>query len=189
MTEMEQDTTKNKVIVLRLGHRPARDKRVSTHLLLAARAFGADSAYYTGVKDISLEYSITKIVNDWGGSFNVTHSDSWKKIIKSWNGKKVHLSMYGLPIQENIDEIRSDPSSKLVIVGGEKVPSEIYSSVDWNIAITSQPHSEVSALAVFLLMLKGNCILKSGFQNARIKVIPQSKGKKLNLIKKKQQLI
>ncbi|TLZ95287.1 MAG: tRNA (cytidine(56)-2'-O)-methyltransferase, partial [Methanobacteriota archaeon] len=29
------------ITVLRLGHRPARDKRVTTHVALTARAFGA----------------------------------------------------------------------------------------------------------------------------------------------------
>ncbi|MEM2376537.1 MAG: tRNA (cytidine(56)-2'-O)-methyltransferase, partial [Sulfolobales archaeon] len=31
-----------KVFVLRLGHRPLRDKRVTTHVALTARAFGAN---------------------------------------------------------------------------------------------------------------------------------------------------
>ncbi|MGI0148094.1 MAG: tRNA (cytidine(56)-2'-O)-methyltransferase, partial [Thermoplasmata archaeon] len=30
-----------RVTVLRLGHRPSRDKRVTTHVALVARAFGA----------------------------------------------------------------------------------------------------------------------------------------------------
>ena len=31
-----------RVIILRLGHRPERDKRITTHVALTARAFGAE---------------------------------------------------------------------------------------------------------------------------------------------------
>ena len=31
-----------KVYVLRIGHRPGRDKRITTHVALVARAFGAN---------------------------------------------------------------------------------------------------------------------------------------------------
>ena len=40
-----------------------RDSRLSTHVLLVARAFGAEKAYYTGDKDTSLENRICKINN------------------------------------------------------------------------------------------------------------------------------
>ncbi|WP_192806472.1 RNA methyltransferase [Saccharolobus islandicus] len=36
------------IYVLRLGHRPARDKRVTTHVILVARAFGAKGVYIEG---------------------------------------------------------------------------------------------------------------------------------------------
>ncbi len=70
------------VAVLRLGHRPSRDKRVSTHLLLAARAFGAEKAYYTGIQDDSLEESIRKITLDWGGDFTLEYASSWKTVLE-----------------------------------------------------------------------------------------------------------
>jgi tRNA (cytidine56-2'-O)-methyltransferase len=181
---MHDATIPGEVKILRLGHRPSRDKRVSTHLMLAARAFGADAAWYTGIKDVSLENSIKKIVNEWGGSFNINYSDSWRKVVNGWQGKKIHLTMYGLPITECINQIRADLSPKLIIVGSEKVPSELYHVADWNIAITSQPHSEVSALAVFLLMFNGNTVLRSRFENARLKIVPQVKGKKVESIKR-----
>jgi tRNA (cytidine56-2'-O)-methyltransferase len=38
------------ITVLRLGHRPQRDMRVTTHVALVARAFGADAVILT-VKD------------------------------------------------------------------------------------------------------------------------------------------
>jgi tRNA (cytidine56-2'-O)-methyltransferase len=170
------------VVVLRLGHRPSRDKRVSTHLLLAARAFGAKRAYYTGTQDSSLEESIRKIAADWGGDFTLEYAGSWKKILIEWKGKIVHLTMYGLPYQDIVGEIRTEPSPKLVVVGGAKVPGEVYGAADWNVAITGQPHSEVSALALFLHELYEGRELQLKFPAARFNVIPQANGKKLRTV-------
>ena len=165
------------ITVLRLGHRPLRDKRISTHLLLAARAFGAKNALYTGIKDKSLEKSIEKIVTDWGGEFSIVYVDGWKKIVKSWNGKVIHLTMYGLLLQDVIKEIRIEPSPKLVVVGGAKVPSELYKAANWNVAVTGQPHSEVSALALFLHELYDGTELGINYQGARLRITPQPNGK------------
>ena len=167
------------VAVLRLSHRPSRDKRVSTHLLLAARAFGAKKAYYTGIQDDSLEESIRKITADWGGDFTLEYADGWKPVICSWEGKVVHLTMYGIPFQDAVKEIRSDPSPKLVVVGGAKVPGEVYGAAHWNVAVTGQPHSEVSALALFLHELYDGKELNLNFPGARLRVVPQARGKKL----------
>lgn len=167
------------VAVLRLGHRPSRDKRVSTHLLLAARAFGASKAFYTGVKDDSLEESIKKITRDWGGDFTLEYAKGWKSVFDNWGGKIVHLTMYGMPFQDAIGEILSDQSPKLIVVGGAKVPGEIYGAANWNIAVTSQPHSEVSACALFLHEFFEGKELNSEYPEARLRVIPQTKGKKL----------
>ncbi|MCI0482386.1 MAG: tRNA (cytidine(56)-2'-O)-methyltransferase, partial [Candidatus Dadabacteria bacterium] len=88
-----------RVTVLRLSHRPSRDKRVSTHLLLAARAFGATKAFYTGEQDDSIEESIKKVVTDWGGDFTLEYAESWRSVFEKWEGKIVHLTMYGVPFQ------------------------------------------------------------------------------------------
>jgi len=167
------------VVVLRLGHRPSRDKRVSTHLLLAARAFGAEKAYYTGTRDNSLEESIRRVTIDWGGGFTLEYARGWKAVMGSWEGKIVHLTMYGLPFQEVIGEIRPNPSPKLIVVGGAKVPGEVYGAADWNVAVTGQPHSEVSALALFLHELYEGRELGIDFPGAHLSVIPQGRGKKL----------
>jgi len=166
-----------KVTILRLGHRPSRDKRLTTHLLLAARAFGASSAIYTGIHDISMEESIKKIVRDWGGNFTTRYSDNYREVIKEWEGEIVHLTMYGLPIQDTINQIRLNNNSKLIIVGGAKVPRDIYEFAHWNIAVTGQPHSEVSALAIFLNMLNEGKMLNYEFPEARLKITPQKRGK------------
>ena len=167
-----------KVWVLRLGHRHHRDERISSHCGLVARAFGAEGIIYSGEKDVSLLNSIKKVVDNWGGSFEVKYEKDWRKIIRNWNGKKVHLTMYGLPVQKKISEIKKSNDNLLIIVGSEKVPSEVYHLVDWNISVTSQPHSEIAALTVFLNMFFENKKLNKEFKYAKIKIIPQERGKK-----------
>jgi len=167
------------ITVLRLGHRPIRDKRVTTHLFLAARAFGADRGIYSGVKDRGLEETLARVCLEWGGSFRVEYAESWRKVVKEWSGKVVHLTMYGVPFRDVIPAIRDDSAEKLIIVGGEKVPSEAYSLADWNVSVTSQPHSEVSALALFLHEYFEGQELDKKFDGARLRVVPQERGKKV----------
>lgn len=136
------------IIVLRLGHRLERDKRITTHVALVARAFGADEIWIDN-KDKDLERRVHDIVNRFGGDFEIKTGINWRRALKEWRGKIVHLTMYGLPISKVIDSIRKERDI-LVIVGSEKVPREVYDIADHNIAISNQPHSEVSALAIFL---------------------------------------
>jgi tRNA (cytidine56-2'-O)-methyltransferase len=166
------------VSVLRLGHRPSRDKRVSTHVGLVARALGADNIFYSGLKDSSLENSLQSAAMQWGGQFGVAHVKDWKTLIREWSGKTVHLTMYGMPIQRKIGQIRRT-RDLLVVVGGEKVPWEVYEMADWNIGVTNQPHSEVAALAVFLHEYFQGKELDVVFRNAKRTVVPQSRGKKV----------
>ncbi|MBI0582046.1 MAG: tRNA (cytidine(56)-2'-O)-methyltransferase, partial [Methanomassiliicoccales archaeon] len=49
------------ITVLRLGHRPERDKRITTHVALTARAFGA-RRIIVSTKDPVLEESINDVV-------------------------------------------------------------------------------------------------------------------------------
>ncbi|MCK5016615.1 MAG: tRNA (cytidine(56)-2'-O)-methyltransferase [Candidatus Peribacteraceae bacterium] len=167
-----------KVTVLRLGHRAGRDPRISTHCGLVVRALGADEIIYTGEKDQGLIDSIEKVRENWGGNFKASYEKSWKTVVKNWKGKIVHLTMYGMPVQDVVKEIPED-EDLLVIVGGEKVPFEVYEKADWNIGVTNQPHSEIAALAVFLdRIFKGKTISKK-FPNATKEVVPQKCGKKI----------
>jgi tRNA (cytidine56-2'-O)-methyltransferase len=133
--------------VLRLGHRPFRDRRITTHIALVARAFGADKMVMS-VKDEGVEKSVEKLVKRWGGDFFVDTVEDWKAYIKDFKGSVVHMTMYGMPVDEMIGKIRGD--NVLVVVGSKKVPGEIFDLADYNISIGNQPHSEVSALAIFL---------------------------------------
>ena len=52
------------IVVLRLGHRIPRDLRVTTHVCLTARAFGADGLILADVVDTALEKTILMCVSD-----------------------------------------------------------------------------------------------------------------------------
>ncbi len=168
------------ITVLRLNHRPERDKRITTHVALVARAFGADRMVYTGTRDTSFESSVMDVVARWGGDFTVEYNDSWKQVLTDFDGITVHLTMYGLGVDSLITEIRTRArdAAMLVVVGGEKVPSEVYNLVDYNVAIGHQPHSEVAALAVFLDRFFEGDELNHDFRG-RVRIIPQERGKKL----------
>ena len=58
------------ITALRLGHRPGRDPRVTTHVTLTARAFGADKVLVS-TKDPVLERTVRAVVTKFGGSFEV----------------------------------------------------------------------------------------------------------------------
>lgn len=183
LTKVERrNFEKVEVKVLRLTHRYIRDERITTHLFLTARAFGASTVIYTGQRDEKMEDNLHNITKNWGGLFTVEYEKDWQKTIRHWKARKgevIHLTFYGLPIQNVIQEIRESGKNKLIIVGGAKVPGIIYKLSDWNISITSQPHSEISALSIFLHELfQGEELLKD-FKNAKLKIIPQSSGKKV----------
>jgi tRNA (cytidine56-2'-O)-methyltransferase len=166
------------ITVLRLGHRAFRDRRISTHCGLVARALGAEKLFYSGEMDRNLEESVDSVSRQWGGGFSVEHVKSWKKVIQGFRGKKVHLTMYGMPIQDRIKDIRKT-RNLLVIVGGEKVPGDVYQLSDWNLSVSSQPHSEVASLGIFLHEYFRGKELGKGFPGSRIRLIPQERGKKI----------
>ncbi|NLD57688.1 MAG: tRNA (cytidine(56)-2'-O)-methyltransferase [Methanomicrobiales archaeon] len=164
--------------ILRIGHRPERDQRVTTHVGLTARALGA-KGMYLAASDKGVVESIADVAGRWGGEFFCEDNVKWRSCIKEWKangGTVVHLTMYGLNLPDVINEIR--PNKKiLVIVGAEKVPGEIYGLADYNVAVTSQPHSEISSLALFLDHLAQGRNLALDFPGAQIRIIPSKAGK------------
>jgi len=161
------------ITVLRLGHRPARDKRVTTHVALTARAFGAD-AVLVSTKDPGLERTVRDVVRRFGGSFRVETGVPWRRILREWAGTKVQLTMYGAGLDESLPRIPKE--DLLVVVGAEKVPRDVYDLVDLNVAVGNQPHSEVAALAVFLDRLLAGEALRLNF-GGRVRIRPGSKGR------------
>jgi len=169
------------IYILRLGHRPIRDKRVTTHVALVARAFGAKGIYIEG-EDENILKSIEKVKNEWGGSyFTLSFVKNPKKLVEEWKsngGKVVHLTMYGININ-NINDNIVELDNLLIIVGAEKVESWYYQAADYNIAISNQPHSEVAALAIFLDRIYKGEELNIVFGDSKFLIVPQKAGKKV----------
>lgn len=166
------------VAVLRLGHRPERDQRVTTHVGLTARALGA-RRMLLAANDPGVVASIDDVVERWGGDFSAENNVRWRRCIADWKGMGgavVHLTMYGLNLPDVIDAVR-EHDRVLVVVGAEKVPGEVYDLADFNVAVTNQPHSEIAGLAVFLDRLFEGRELAASFPRARIRVIPSAHGK------------
>ena len=82
------------IAVLRIGHRPDRDKRITTHVALVARAFGAEKMF-VDTKDRKLEETIRSVCGRFGGDFTIETGVSAKTILTQWEGLVVHLTMYG----------------------------------------------------------------------------------------------
>ena len=158
--------------VLRMGHRPLRDKRVTTHVCLVARAFGAEEVIIDR-KDETLKKSMEKVVGQWGGDFRISFG-SPKKVVDDFEGVIVHLTMYGMPLEGEISNIKR--KDVLVVVGAEKVPSWVYEAADFNVSVTNQPHSEIAALALFLDRYFEGKELNASFEG-KLSIVPSRKGK------------
>ena len=89
--------------------------------------------------------------------------------------------MYGIDLSDKLVELKTK-ENLLVVVGGVKVPGEIYELTDYNIAIGNQPHSEVAALAVFLDQISDSQARKKKFKNAKKVITPSEVGKAMEKI-------
>jgi len=174
-----------KITVLRWGHR-FRDQRVTTHVALVARAFGASEFILADVKHEEVRATVEKIVAKWGGEFGFEMGKPWKKVVKEWRsrgGVAVHLTAYGENIQTShvMERIRATGTDILIIVGSQKVPGEFFSSnvSDFNVAVGNQPHSEISSLAIFLDRFYEGKELTMEFNQAKLRIVPQKRGKKV----------
>jgi tRNA (cytidine56-2'-O)-methyltransferase len=178
------------VVVLRWGHRPARDARLTTHVALAARALGASGIILSDTQDQKIKETIDEVTRSWGGTFFFEMGIPWRKAVNDWkarDGVIVHMTAYGENIETTdvLSRIRASGKNVLVIVGSQKVPGEFFSRAvsDFNVAIGNQPHSECASVAVFLdRLFKGTELAKS-FQGADVKIIPQRRGKKVVTVK------
>jgi len=175
-----------KVYVLRWGHRPKRDIRLTTHVALTARALGASGLILSDVEDKNVKATVEKVVKNWGGPFHFEMGTPWRKVVSEWRAKGgivVHLTAYGENIEASdvMQRIKAQGKDVLVIVGSQKVPGEFFSPEvsDFNVAIGNQPYSECASLAVFLDRFFEGKELTKTFENARLVIIPQQRGKKV----------
>jgi len=175
-----------KVVVLRWGHRP-RDKRLTSHVALAARALGASGFILTDIEDETVRQTVEKVKASWGGSFQFEMGRPWRSVVREWKAKggvTVHLTAYGENIQTSdvLQRIRNTGKDVLVIVGSQKVPKDFFSETvsDFNVAVGNQPHSECSSLAVFLdRFFEGKELSRDFSENTKMKIVPQVRGKKV----------
>ena len=163
------------IVVLRLGHRPARDKRVTTHVCLVARAFGA-AKVLVATRDTGVERSVRGVVARFGGDFEVETGVNWRRVLREWRGTVVHLTMYGEVLDEALPRIPAQ--DMLVVVGAEKVSGDVFGLAGFNVAVGNQPHSEVAALAVFLDRLLGGAGLRRAFSGP-LTIVPSRRRKVL----------
>lgn len=173
------------ICILKLDHRPVRDKRITTHCALVSRAFNAKKFYYSGIEDDSLKKNIIDVNKIWGSDFEVIYIKNPISFYKEFNGIKVHLTMYGEKIINKIESIKNKNLKKdiLILIGGPKVDKSYYDLSNYNISVTNQPHSEVAALSLLLYFLNPDCLKKNNFKNNKIKITPSNKNKKVTNLK------
>ena len=168
------------ITVLRVGQRYVRDDRTLTHLCLVSRALGAESIFLEDAeKDVI--GTLEEVNRRWGGDFQAVLGASWRRAIR--DAKKegrsvVHLTMYGMPIQDVVADLRK-LDKVLIVVGGPKVPGRVYHEADFNVAVTSQPHSEVAALAIVLHEIQNGEELKRAFPKSKLRILPTAHGKRV----------
>ena len=160
--------------VMRIGHRPQRDKRVTTHVALASRALGA-KGIYVDTEDRVLEENVRSVCERFGGDFEIRTGIKWKDAVKGSDAMVIHLTMYGQRLDEALQKI-PEGRDILIIVGAEKVPPEVYERADMNVSVGNQPHSEIAALSIFLDRLtKGKALYED--RNGHLNVVPNERGK------------
>jgi tRNA (cytidine56-2'-O)-methyltransferase len=174
------------IVILRWGHRPQRDVRLTTHVALTARALCASGFILADTTDPHIEETVAKITRVWGGNFHFEMGTPWKHAVREWKqqgGIVVHLTAYGENLQASdvLSRIKGQGKDVMLVVGSQKVPGEFYSEEvsDFNVAVGNQPHSECSALAIFLDRYFEGKELAQNFNKARITIMPKERGKEV----------
>ena len=165
------------ICVLRLGHRRLRDQRITTHVFLVARALGAAEGVLSGEEDESVVKGIARVSELWGGGFKVRYETNWRGFVrerKSMGWVVAHLTMYGEDFRHAAKKISGGKC--IVIVGAGKVPREAYDLADFNLSVTTQPHSEVAALALFLDRCFSGKEIGRDF-SGKLRIVPNACGK------------
>ena len=169
--------------VLRLGHRLGRDPRITTHLALVSRAMGASNFVLAGDEDEKLFSNIDSVNERFGHGLSCRYEKSpmrmLREIANSDEESKpiiIHLTMYGEQFKEVVPNIPKD-KPVVVVVGGAKVPGELFKVSDFNIAVGNQPHSEVAALALFLDSWTDGEGFNREFSEPQLVISPSKSGK------------
>ena len=75
------------VSVLRLGHRRDRDKRITSHLGLTARAFGANEILLSGDDDQSALETWRNVTKRFGGNFKCSYEKKPLSLLRNFSKK------------------------------------------------------------------------------------------------------
>ncbi len=125
--------------------------------------------------DTELAGRIAAVAARWGGTFEVLPAPDWRRVVREFDGPVVHLTMYGLPLDRVTPRLRR-ARRLMVVVGGAKVPPDLYRMARYNVAVGHQPHSEVAALAVTLSRLLG-VPGPDAWPGAVQRIVPRARGK------------
>ena len=101
------------VSVLRLGHRRDRDKRITSHLGLTARAFGADEIHLAGEEDPYALETWKSVTKRFGGKFKCFYEKKPLRFLRRFSknsgdgkpGTIIHLTMYGENWKDELPKI------------------------------------------------------------------------------------
>ncbi len=148
-------------------------------LCMISRAFGASNITFCphkGGAEARLKRAMKQISKKWGGEFSVFFCDKWEKYIKGKkNYLKIYLTRYGMPISKMRYRISTYKNILLIASFSESVKSA-YDAADFNISISSQPHTCGSSIAIFLHDFYQGRELAMHFENSRYKVVPSEHG-------------
>lgn len=149
------------------------DYQGNLDLCLTSRALGASEITFIGRKDPRLVRSINTINRNWGGKFRVSFVKSYDEIMSnSKKSIKIYLTRYGAPLQGKSQTIRTYKSIILIVTLKDNV-KQIHDTSDFNISVSSQPHSSSGAVAIFLHEYYKGRELAMHFENARYKLVPK----------------
>ena len=149
---------------------------------------GVSKFLLSGDEDEKLFENVVSVNERFGHGLDCRYEKSPLKYLRNIVNNEVnrptvvHLTMYGEPFKSTTPSIPKG-NGVIVIVGGAKVPGEIFKISDYNIAVGNQPHSEVAALAVALSQWHSSVAIQSRFEGGSIRVIPSREGK--NVVDKK----
>jgi tRNA (cytidine56-2'-O)-methyltransferase len=87
-----------------------------------------------------------------------------------------------LRLPDVVQEINEADRDMLVVVGSEKMPSEVFKLADWNVSVTNQPMSEVAALAIFLDWHLQHRAFDKVFPKGQVEIIPSRDQKRVHRI-------
>ncbi len=169
-----------RIEVARLGQRLVRDDRVTTHAALVSRAFGARRIYMSEASS-EIRRTLRGVNRTWGGDFEVVLEENLRGVIRRRKADSfvvVHLTMYGETLDGALARM-GRPRDVLAVIGAGKVPRDVYQMADYNVAVGSQPHSEIAALAVFLDRLQEGRQLAATQPGAARRIIPSPRGKRV----------